>query len=306
MKVESRREDFMRKRKKWSVAPKYLLLIGTIFCFLLIVLSFKYKEQFTSVRTFVGSVFMPMQKGINSVGGYFSEKLDLLTSKQELIDENKMLKAKLDSVSYDNRVLQQEKYELESLRKLYDLDQKYPSYPKVAARVVSRESNNWYNIFTIDKGTEDGLAVDMNVIAGNGLVGIITEVGKHYSRVRSIIDDKSNVSGMFLKTSDTCIVKGNLKLINEGTIEVEMISKDANISDGYEIVTSHVSDKYLQGVLIGYVTDITLDANGLTKRAKLTPVVNFDKLDTVLVITQVKDSSELKDMVEYENNKASD
>ena len=187
--------------------------------------------------------------------------------------------------------MQREKYELNSLRELYQLDQKYPSYPKVAARVISKDSNNWYNVFTIDKGSDDGLAVDMNVIAGNGLVGIITEVGHNYANVRSIIDDNSNVSGMFLKTSDTCIVSGNLELIDKGLLEVSYIKNmEAEIQDGYEVVTSHVSDKYLQGILIGYVKDISDDASKTSKSGYLTPAVDFNKLETVLVITQLKEA----------------
>ena len=129
----------------------------------------------------------------------------------------------------------------------------------------------------------------MNVIAGNGLVGIITEAHYNYSIVRSIIDDKSNVSGMFMGTSDTCIVRGDLELMETGKIKVELISKDADIDEGHEVVTSHISDQYHQGILIGHISDIELDYSNMTKTAFLTPVVNFDKLEEVLIITELKD-----------------
>ncbi|ROR29170.1 rod shape-determining protein MreC [Mobilisporobacter senegalensis] len=229
--------------------------------------------------------------GIDDIKSY-GKSADKIRELMEFIDKE------LSTISYENKILQQDKYELENLRNLYQLDQKYASYPKVAARVISKETNNWYNTFLIDKGTEDGLAVDMNVLAGNGLVGIITEAGKNYSRVRSIIDDSSNVSGMFLKTSDTCIVTGSLKLIDSGLIQVSHISKDADVKDGYEIVTSNISDKYLQGILIGYISDITVDANNMTKSGYLTPAVNFNRLDTVLIITELKENTEeLKEMM---------
>ena len=57
---------------------------------------------------------------------------------------------------------------------------------------------NWFSTFTIDKGSKDGIAADMNVMAGSGLVGIVTEVGPTWAKVRSIIDDSSNVSAMVL------------------------------------------------------------------------------------------------------------
>lgn len=288
----------MRRRTKISIEPKYILAVCSALCLITILVSFKYSDGLGPIKTSVGTVLSPMQKGINSIGRNISNRIDDLRNIQSLQTENKNLKEELSTISYDNKILQQDKYELENLRNLYKLDQKYASYPKVAARVISKETNNWYNTFLIDKGTKDGLAVDMNVLAGNGLVGIITEAGKNYSRVRSIIDDSSNVSGMFLKTSDTCIVTGNLKLIDSGLIQVSHISKDADIKDGYEIVTSNISDKYLQGILIGYISDISVDSNNMTKSGYLTPAVNFDRLDTVLIITELKENTEeLKEMM---------
>ena len=130
----------------------------------------------------------------------------------------------------------------------------------------------------------------MNVIGDGGLVGIVYEVGENYSMVRSIIDDESNVSAQFASTSDKCIVKGSLQLINDGVLKVFNINKDANIVEGDMIVTSNISSKFLPGILIGYVKNVTDDANNLTKSAELTPVVDFAHLDIVLIIKQLKDT----------------
>ncbi|MDY3909195.1 MAG: rod shape-determining protein MreC [Eubacterium sp.] len=288
-----------RRNKKW-IHPKILYMCMAILCVILVLVSFKFSDQLSSVKTVVGNVMTPMQKGINTVGHFISDKFDLISSKQSLLDENKQLKQKLDEMSYNNKILIGENSELENYRELYKLDKKYPDYPKVAATVISRDGNNWFRVFTIDKGTEDGVEVDMNVISGNGLVGIVSEAGKHYAKVRSIIDDKSNVSAMFESSGETCIVKGNMESINSGYIDVEMISNTAKIKDGEEVITSHVSDKFLQGLSIGYVKDVTSDASSLSQIAHLTPAVNFDRLEYVLVITQKKDSSEVKDISKYD------
>ena len=89
-----------------------------------------------------------------------------------------------------------------------------------------------------------------------------------------------------------------MESIYNGYIDVEMISNSAKIKEGDEIVTSHVSDKFLQGLSVGFVKDIATDDSTLTKTAHLTPTVNFDQLEYVLVITQLKDSSEIKEMSE--------
>lgn len=289
-----------RRRKKNWIHPKILYICLSVLCVILVLLSFKFTDRFATVKSALGNVVTPMQKGINSVGRYISEKTELLHSKENLLAENKELRKKLNELSYDNKILAHENTELENYRELYKLDKKYPDYPKVAARVISRDGNNWFHVFTIDKGKKDGIQVDMNVISGNGLVGIVSEVGSSYAKVRAIIDDKSNVSAMFESTGETCMVKGNMESICHGYIDVEMISNSAKIKNGDEVVTSHVSDKFLQGLSVGYIKDIVSDESAQSKTAHLTPVVNFDQLENVLVITQLKDNSEIEDMKKYD------
>ena len=287
----------MRKRTKINIDPKYILVIIVVACVVLMLVSFKFQEKMTPVRSAIGNVITPMQNGINKVGAKIAEQIEYINTVKNLVDENKELKKQIEQLSSENKLLQHDKYELENFRKLYDLDGQYESYPKVTARVVSSGNDNWYNTFIIDKGSDDGRAVDMNVMAGDGLVGIITDVNKSYSRVRSIIDDASNVAGTFLKTSDGCIVSGNLSLMNEGVIEITDIKGTANVKDGYAVVTSQISDKYLPGILIGYVKDIKRDSSNITQTGRLMPAADFSKLNMVLVITQVKDSEDLEEML---------
>ena len=128
------------------------------------------------------------------------------------------------------------------------------------------------------------------MLAGSGLVGIVTEVGPDYARVRSIIDDASNVSAMVLSTSDTCMVCGDLKLMSDGKLRFEKLANNDNeIEVGEQIVTSHVSDRFVQGLFIGYISEIQVDSNNLTRSGYITPAVDFSKLQEVLVITTTKE-----------------
>lgn len=279
----------MRLRFDFKLKPKYMFAAASGLCVAAMIFTFASDRNLAKVRTAFGDVVTPMQSGVNQVGNWISEKTEIFTSMKKLIAENKELQEKVDTLSSQNKILQLDQYELNSLRELYDLDQKYTDYPKVAARVITKDGGNWYNVFKIDKGTNDGLDVGMNVMAGDGLVGIITEVGHNWASVRSIIDDSSSVSGMFLDTSDTCIVNGNLELLDSGYIEMENISKDAKIKEGYEVVTSRISPNYLPGILIGTVASVTTDSSKLSQTGTLVPAVDFDKLDTVLVITTLKE-----------------
>ena len=273
--------------------PKHILFILSFICFVIMFVSYRFPNAVKPVKNVVDMIVSPMQEGINHVGTSIAARIKKHESYEELKKENAELKARLEEVTSRSRLTSQDKYELDALRKLYELDGKYSDLPKVAARIIARESNGWYDIFTIDKGSEDGIERDMNVIAGNGLVGIVTDVRKKTSVVRSIIDDNSNVSAMISSSGDTCIVSGNMSLLrSKGTIEISMLPKESKAIENEEVVTSHISDRYLSGILIGYIKDIKLDSSNMTKEAVLVPAVDFQKLDEVLIITVLKEKEE--------------
>lgn len=280
----------MRTNKQSTLSSKYWLLILSIICILLMGLSLITDGLNGPLRTIANYTVVPMQKGMNTIGVWMSDRTKNLETIQELQDENKALQEKIDELTITNNQLQQEKFELVRLQELYQLDQTYADYKKVGARVTAKDSGNWFSSFIIDKGEKDGIKVDMNVMAGTGLVGIITEVGPHWARVRSIIDDVSNVSASVLSTSDNCIVNGDLTLVKEGKIHFEQLPNNGKeVKNGDQIVTSHISSKYLQGILIGYIKDVKVDSNNLTRSGHLIPAVDFQNLQEVLIITTTKE-----------------
>lgn len=280
----------MRRKSKFSLPSKYMLLLLTILCVGMMFVTFVTNVNLEPVQTVSGYVIVPIQKGINNIGLWFSDKVDYRQTLQELQAENQQLKEKVNELTIENSELVQDTYELGRLRDMYQLDAKYPGYTKVAARVIGKDAGNWFSTFMIDKGTDDGINIDCNVIADGGLVGIVTRVGKDWASVRSIIDDSSNVSAMTLSTSDTCIVKGDLELMSDGHIQLMQLLDEADkIQVGEEIVTSNISVKYLEGIPIGYVSELSYDANKLTKSGTITPIADFQHLQEVLVITDRKE-----------------
>ena len=161
---------------------------------------------------------------------------------------------------------------------------------KVGARILCKGSGGWFQVVRINKGSAGGVEVDDNVIAGGGLVGIVTDVGANYATVRSIIDDSSRVSAMALQSGDNCIVAGDLTLFEEGRLRITNITRDGDVKNGDPIVTSNISSKFLPGILIGYAADITVDSERLTKSGYLIPVADFDNLQEVLIITDTKET----------------
>ncbi|MCI9103206.1 MAG: rod shape-determining protein MreC [Lachnospiraceae bacterium] len=271
---------------------KYLLAALTVICILLIIVTSIKDGIMEPLRTGVGYVLVPLQTGVNAVGkGIYTELRDYSMLKDALA-ENERMKEEIARLTEENNRLLAGQFELDRLRELYQLDQTYMQYEKIGARIIAKDSGDWFQVFRVNKGFADGVEVDDNVMAGGGLVGIVTDVGANYATVRSIIDDSSRVSAMTIQSGDKCIVAGDLTLFQEGRLRITNITKDGDVKDGDQIITSDISSKFLPGILIGYAADITVDPKRLTKSGYLIPVADFDNLQEVLIITETKYTGE--------------
>ena len=280
------------RNKKKRLSTKYTLLMLSSICLLLILISLTLNISGGPLKVAAGYVFVPMQTGVNTVGQWLSDKANDFKTLGEVLNENKELKQQLDDMTLQMNTIKLEQYELENYRELLALDEKYPSYQKVAASVIAKDSGNWFSTFTIDRGTKDGIKVGMNVLAGSGLVGIVKDVGPNYAKVRSIIDDSSKVSAMVTTTEDNFIVSGSLQSMNERKVIgfTDLKDEDDEVMLGDPVVTSYVSDQYQQGILIGYIAPIEKNSNNLTKSGTITPVVDFEHMENVLVILDLKET----------------
>ena len=130
-------------------------------------------------------------------------------------------------------------------------------------------------------------------MAGSGLVGRVTSVGPNYAKVTSIIEDNNNTSGLLLSTGDHLIVTGDLTKMAQSMISfTKLVDNNNKAAVGDKIVTSNISEHYLPGILIGYISSIEVDSNNLTKSGSLTTAVDFEHLEDVLVIMELKQTVE--------------
>lgn len=282
----------MRKKKQSKFPAKYVLLIMTILCAVIIGCSLKASGS-GPVSAAAGAMLAPMQKGVNQLGSGLTNLREHLRTKKSLEKENEELRTQLADAQENLNQVQLNQEELDNLKSLYDMDQNYADYDKIAANVIGKDAGNWFSVFLIDRGSNDGITVGMNVLADGGLAGIVIQVGPNYAKVRSIIDDNSNVSARNLSTSDLCVVSGSLKTMNESSLIDfdDLRDKEDQAKVGNQIVTSNISDMFLEGIPIGYITDIKTDSNNLTKSGHIATIVDFEHLDDVFVILQTKDIS---------------
>lgn len=279
-----------KKRNKFTLPSKYLLMILSAVCVILMIVTFRTDLFEGPLRAAAGYVVVPFQKGIASVGGYMYDRAEEMGQLKAVLEENQKLKEQVDELTMENAQLQQDKYELASLRELYDIDKATSDYEKMGARVIASDSSNWFYSFTIDKGSDDGIQVDMNVLAGSGLAGRVVSVGPNYARVLSIIADNSNIYGTVLSTSANLMVSGNLQsVMSDGVIRFDQLSdKEDKVSEGDKVVTSNISSKYLSGIPIGFISSINTAPNNMTKWGYITPAVDFQHIQEVLVIMELK------------------
>ena len=264
-----------------KLKSKHLLVIMSIFCVSCIAATFSSGVTTAPLQDAAGILIVPFENSINRISSVLKGMQDRMRDKEEILSENENLKAQIDNLT-----------EYVRLQQMYNLDQQYTEYPKIAAEIISKDPGNWYDTFMINRGSADGIRVDNNVLADKGLVGIVTEVGTHWATVRSIIDDSSNVSAMTVSTQDNCVVEGDLELIDEGKLSFSQLYDQNNkVTVGERIVTSNISEKYVEGLFIGYVSEVEQNSNNLTKTGTIVTPVDFQHLKNVLVITVNKQDS---------------
>ena len=282
----------MNKNNKINIPGYVVLLFLGLLC--IVILFFSYATGFSGgpLQTVADYVFAPMQQGLSAAGSGISNRIEEHTSKKELLEQNKKLEARVTELESRLTNTQLRENELDRLQELLDLSKDYDKYKTTGARIIAKGTSNWFSTFTINKGSADGIRRDMNVIADNGLVGVVVSTGKHYANVRSIIDDDSNVSAQVADTEDQLIVSGSLENMQQsGMITFSGLRDEKKqVKSGDAVVTSNISSKYLPGILIGYIGDMDQGSDNLSSSGTITPVADFTHLSEVLVITQLKES----------------
>lgn len=238
----------------------------------------------SALESVIGFVVTPFQDLTTGIGSWVENTAASAQDKSKLLEENAKLKEELAKLQDENKRMEQYEKENEALSSLLKISQKYPKYKSTGTSIISKNPGVWYDTFTINKGTGDEVSANMILIAPGGVVGKILESGNNYSKAQSILDSRSAVPAMSLRTGDLGVVKGDYTLMSDGLCKMEYIDAEAQIAVGDEIVTSHLSAVYPEGLSIGKVIKIETDTNGLTKYAVIEPFVDLKHLDTLLVI----------------------
>lgn len=279
----------MVRRKKHFLKTLFLFIFLAAACIAAIAAGSLADKKDNNFKGAAGEVFIAIRQDINRAGSRLLSFFAGTENTQKLMAENRILQEQLDRLKFELATLENSRSRLDELEELLALKHVYSHYPLTGANIIFKDSSPWFNRFIIDKGSNDGIKADMNVIAAGGLIGIVTETGPNYASVSAIIDDRSSVSAMSADKKSLCIVSGDLQLWSEGLLNVGLISDKSSMSAGDRVITSDISDKYMPGLTIGTITAVEKDSHGQLLSAKLKPAADFGHLSHVLIITRLKE-----------------
>lgn len=203
---------------------------------------------------------------------------------ESLEKENAELKER--SVDYDEILAENKRY-----RELLDFKAAHRQFNVRAGSVISRDYGTWSNTMVIDIGNEDGIEENMAVVTPAGVVGFISDVYPHSSRVQLLTDPRTSIGAIVQRPESrvSSVVRGNGNVPTEP--QFVNIAKDADILEGDTLVTSGFGSIYPKGLYIGTIVSIHQDDNDFVKYAVIRPGVDFSKLEEVFVITHSTDNS---------------
>lgn len=231
----------------------------------------------------LGRISVFLQEPVSEAGGGFSTTIrgvfqlkKLISEREALEEENAELRKELIEKSLS-------KHELVELRNLVEaMNYIDPSvnYTHVTAKVVAMDGSNWYRIFSINAGSNQGVKKDAVVINGDGLIGRILDVGPDYAKVISVVDENNDVSFQVFRDLN---LLGLLSGDGKGKITGYLLDESASVTEGDMLVTSGM-EIYPQGIPIGKISRITWDSDALLQTVEIEPAVDFTNIQMVTVI----------------------
>ena len=241
----------------------------------------------------IGSVFSPVQNAFSSATKWVRDFFqgwrdydDLQASYDALYMENQQLSLQVQSA-------EEAFAENERLRTLLDAQERYETLDPIYAKVIARDPGEWFDTFSVNRGTSDGVSEGMAVVTGDGLVGHVYEVGMNYAKVLTIIDSRSAVSCLIERTRDNGVMRGQITADSE-TAEcyVYYVQNIANVVPGDMLITSGTDSLYPKGLTVGTVTAVSREADSSGRYVLCMPSADFQHIEEVLILRTVVETDD--------------
>lgn len=281
---ESKRRSARGERRSRRSAVGALLISASSLA-LVVILALSITGNSGVVTGTLGSVLAPVQGAVSAVTSTLQKTFNSFSYNKELEQAYNEAMEELATVQvrtarYDEVVAENER--LRSLMENYD---KYSQYDPIFARVIGKDTGNWFNNFTIDKGSANGVVENMTVMSADGVVGRVVEVGLDYAKVMAIIDGSSGVAALIERNRDNGVVRGMVDDTTGDTLLQMNYLPDINdVRTGDTVLTSGLDGVFIKGLPIGTVTQISRQSSGLMQYVVITPFADFEHIEEVILL----------------------
>ena len=236
--------------------------------------------------TVVQGILAPLRAGATHLTAQAEKLYDYIFSYESLLAENEALKEQLSQMEDQARQAAALTKENQALRDALELKQNNEGYKMVDGYIISWSSNDWSSTFTINQGTNSGIAEGMCAITANGeVVGLVTEVGSNYSVIKTVLDSSLEISATIVSSGYNGMVKGGYSTDHPDQMRMNYLPSSATIRNNDQVVTTG-STVYPRNLILGYVVDAGFDDTGVAKYAQLRPAADIGALDQVFIITK--------------------
>lgn len=233
----------------------------------------------------VNTLLSPLRSGVAAIDRQALRLYNYIFSYESLQAEKDALEQQILEMQEDVRTAQEYQRENQRLKQLLELKEVHDDYSFVDAYIIAWDASTWRSSFTIGKGENAGLTEGMCAVTENGqMVGILTEVGLNWATVTTILDQSLEISASVAASGYTGVVQGTYDSEDTRLLRMNYLPTDAVLKNGDQVVTTG-STLYPRGLLLGYVTNVSLDETGVAKYAALEASCNLDGLEQVFIIT---------------------
>lgn len=242
--------------------------------------------QSNPVSDGIGVVMAPLQKGVTKVANVISQGRAYFEGYDALEEENAELKKKVSELEQKERDADIALEENDRLRSLLGIQERNRSFQLQTAEVIARSPGEWATTISLDKGSNQGIAVNDLVITEEGnMVGYVSNVAPTYCDVTTVIDTNMQAGALVTRTREAAIAEGDYALMSEGNLRLSYLEPDSDVVIGDTVETSGRGGVFPKGIMIGTIERVVPEDNGISNYAVIKPFVNVEKITNVAIIT---------------------
>lgn len=241
----------------------------------------------TGFETISGAILQPMQSGVsavsNGIRGLFGD------SAKTLKKENESLKKELNALRKQQVELEELRRQNETYKEFLALKEENPDFVFVDASVIAADPTDPYGNFTIGAGSLSEVSAGNAVITPEGLVGVVSEVGLNYAKVKTVLDPTLQIAAYDSRTREDGLTGNDYALATDGKLKLSRLTRDTTAAEGDFVVT--YGGQYPSGLLIGKITAVKPETDGLSKFAEVEPFSPVFSVAEVFVITHSEEEA---------------